>query len=402
MSSPHSHSPHLLSPHGHHSPHHHSPHHHSPHGHGTIHSPHHQIQQQHYNNLRQAQQQQQQHQQQQQQIQQQQQQHMNHHHHHHHDGSSSPPHSPASNSSTPTFPPEQGQPMISLNSPRDEKEKKRRTRLKKEQSTVLKSFFNRDCYPNKEEKESLANQLGMTYTAVTTWFSNKRQENRRKSTDGTGGRRVPVPEQLSPSSPNGLPSLNTSGGKLPTKLGDESTSLTPIMNSMNVKSKHQNHHHHHNHHHQNQPIESLQLSTSSPVSPREAITNNNNNIPPSDIHGLSILSQVAKGDIDSFNSTPSSSPRNHEFNQKRKATTNLEIKQHNQDDDEEVDEDDEDEEEEELENINNNHLKQLQQQDNNNNNINNGKQKFNYHQNTFSFLEEELNRLNKKYPQTTK
>ncbi|EFA82017.1 hypothetical protein PPL_05253 [Heterostelium album PN500] len=41
-------------------------------------------------------------------------------------------------------------------------------------------------------KGEACSMFGMNYTAVTTWFSNKRQEKRRKVAHGAGGRRVVV------------------------------------------------------------------------------------------------------------------------------------------------------------------------------------------------------------------
>ncbi|GAM27996.1 hypothetical protein SAMD00019534_111720 [Acytostelium subglobosum LB1] len=172
-------------------------------------------------------------------------------------------------------------------------EKKRRTRLKKDQSRVLKEFFEKDNYPNKEEKERLATTLNMTYSAVTTWFSNKRQEKRRKETDGMGGRRLPVTETDSPN-PNSqgtgltphIGSINMGHGGRP--------HMDPLtLNSQQAGSMHSS------------PIPSPHTSRSStPPTPSynrsqlrsTGFTDLSNN-------SLSILSHVAKDDIDTQQSS---------------------------------------------------------------------------------------------------
>eukprot|EP01133_Synstelium_polycarpum_P006817 gene6817-7922_t len=194
----------------------------------------------------------------------------------------------------------------------NEREKKRRTRLKKEQSTTLKNFFEKDNYPNKEDKEMLANYLGMSYTAVTTWFSNKRQEKRRKVTDGTGGRRVPVPAEDLNNSQNNLDTdlqIDDSSSDMSTPNSTSSTpashtSLTPLISGIGL-------------HHRHSPMDQVYLNSplNSPSSHAIAAGALNRRGGGGDLTlGLSILSQAAKGDLDGLN--PSSpftlnSPHNH-------------------------------------------------------------------------------------------
>lgn len=70
----------------------------------------------------------------------------------------------------------------------DQGNKKRRRRTKKEEAEVLASIYAQTAFPDSNMRAQLASQLGMTSRAVSIWFQNRRQaERKRASRFGTGG-----------------------------------------------------------------------------------------------------------------------------------------------------------------------------------------------------------------------
>ncbi|CAO1631746.1 unnamed protein product [Parajaminaea phylloscopi] len=59
--------------------------------------------------------------------------------------------------------------------------KKRRRRTKKEEADVLVSVYEQTAFPDSVTRQKLADQLGMTTRAVSIWFQNRRQAERKKA-----------------------------------------------------------------------------------------------------------------------------------------------------------------------------------------------------------------------------
>ncbi|CAO1631531.1 unnamed protein product [Sympodiomycopsis kandeliae] len=60
--------------------------------------------------------------------------------------------------------------------------KKRRRRTKKAEADILASVYAENAFPDATMRQHLANQLGMTTRAVSIWFQNRRQAERKRAT----------------------------------------------------------------------------------------------------------------------------------------------------------------------------------------------------------------------------
>ncbi|KAI0045207.1 hypothetical protein FA95DRAFT_1561344 [Auriscalpium vulgare] len=56
-----------------------------------------------------------------------------------------------------------------------------RRRASEEQLKILREIFEAKPYPTREERNTLALEVGMDYKAITVWFQNKRQSEKRKA-----------------------------------------------------------------------------------------------------------------------------------------------------------------------------------------------------------------------------
>ncbi|PWN28870.1 hypothetical protein BDZ90DRAFT_230878 [Jaminaea rosea] len=63
----------------------------------------------------------------------------------------------------------------------DGKPKKRRRRTKKEEADVLVSVYAQTAFPDSATRQRLASQLGMTTRAISIWFQNRRQAERKRA-----------------------------------------------------------------------------------------------------------------------------------------------------------------------------------------------------------------------------
>ncbi|KAH6916666.1 hypothetical protein BKA70DRAFT_1250227 [Coprinopsis sp. MPI-PUGE-AT-0042] len=65
--------------------------------------------------------------------------------------------------------------------------KKMRMRPSGEQTEELKKAYNSNPHPTAEERQALADRVGMRYQSVTNWFQNQRSLAKRRKEDGDGG-----------------------------------------------------------------------------------------------------------------------------------------------------------------------------------------------------------------------
>lgn len=56
-----------------------------------------------------------------------------------------------------------------------------RTTLSWRQKSLLSYQFNKNQFPNKDEKQELIEQTGLTMAFITKWFENKRSRNRKRN-----------------------------------------------------------------------------------------------------------------------------------------------------------------------------------------------------------------------------
>ncbi|KIM89801.1 hypothetical protein PILCRDRAFT_812596 [Piloderma croceum F 1598] len=55
-----------------------------------------------------------------------------------------------------------------------------RSKLDSTQSKMLADFYESQIYPSRDEMASLANEAGLPYKIVKTWFHNRRQRERER------------------------------------------------------------------------------------------------------------------------------------------------------------------------------------------------------------------------------